>query len=86
MQFSRAILPATLAFLAAACSQSTQDNAQNTLDSAAADTRATLEVAGDKLEKGAAKVDQQVNDFQDDVEARRAGEPPAASDTGEPVR
>ena len=72
MKVTTRYLAATALLALAACSETTEDNAQATLDSMAADTKATLEVAGDELEDGAAKVDAGVDEFQAKVEAERA--------------
>lgn len=80
----RAILSAPIAFAVlaslAACSENTQDAAQETAARAAADTKANAEVVGDDLRKGAIvaadKVSEGAADLRNDMVEDDRNAPP----------
>ena len=70
-----------------ACSQETQDNAEEMAERAAADTEANAQVVGEVLEEGAADAAGAVSagaaDLQDNIEAGDENEPGPAPITGD---
>ncbi|MXP10265.1 hypothetical protein [Pseudoblastomonas halimionae] len=69
MRYSIAATLAALALSLAACSQETVDAASETADSAAADTAANLDKAGEAIEDGAEATAREVGDLADEAEA-----------------
>jgi hypothetical protein len=82
------ILAAPLALLGA-CSERTEDKAQETLDRAAADTEANAEVVGEAIQEGAidaaGAVSEGAANLQADLEAGDDSEPGPAPITGQDI-